>query len=265
MTQLLQLEQAKLFFTKTGTGDRVLIAFHGFGQSNQAFHTLASELSDIYTLYAFDIFFHGQSSWSLREQPLEKDFWSRMMNKFLEEQSISGFSLLGFSMGGKFALATLEAFPERVEKIFLLAPDGIKTSMWYSLATYPVALRNLFKSMIQKPQRFNAIARFAHRIGLIDKGILRFTESQMNTVEKRERVYYSWVAFRHLTFDMNVIAQLIHQHNTKLIMILGKFDKIITLKNMQSLLQKVKQYELEILEVGHNGVIDASIKILKNK
>lgn len=46
-------------------------------------------------------------------------------------------------------------------------------------------------------------------------------------------------------------------------MILGKFDKVITKKNMNALLHKVNEYQLEILETGHNGVIDGSIDVLK--
>lgn len=260
---LLELEQAKLYFRKTGTGERTLIAFHGFGQSSHVFDTLAASVSHAYTLYVFDIFFHGNSEWGLGERPLEKGFWNRLMKKFLDEQSITSFSLLGFSMGGKFVLTTLEAFPDRVKEVFLLAPDGIKTSPWYSLATYPVSLRNVFKSMIKKPNRFHALANTAFRLGLIDKGILRFVESQMNTEEKRNRVYYAWVVFRHLTFRMGTIARVVNQHNIRLVMILGKFDKIITLKNMNTLLRKVKTYQLEIPETGHTGVIEASIPILK--
>lgn len=263
--QLLQLEHAKLYFTKTGKGEHILIAFHGFGQSSHVFDKLAASLSDSYTVFLIDIFFHGKSEWGLDEQPLEKEFWSRLMEKFLDEQSISEFSLLGFSMGGKFALATLEGFPNRIQEIFLLAPDGVKTSMWYSLATYPLALRNLFKSMIKKPQRFHTVVSFVFRLGLLDKGISRFAESQMNTEEKRKRVYYSWVVFRHLTFNMSVVSELLNQHNIKLVMILGKFDKIITKKNMNLLLRKVNHYKVEILEVGHNELIQASIpSLVKN-
>jgi len=261
----LQSEQATLHYTKTGNSARTLIAFHGFGQTSEAFHGLARALSDSYTIYLFDIFFHGDSTWALDEHPLEKVTWAALMEKFLTQESINTFSLLGFSMGGKFVLATLEAFPEKVNEIFLLAPDGIKTSMWYSLATYPIAFRKLFKSMIAHPNRFAAIAHTAQRIGLINKGILRFVESQMNTEEKRKRVYYSWVVFRHLSFDMDTISKLINQNNIRLVMIVGKFDKVITPRNMNALLRKVPNAHLEIPHTGHNGVIEASIQILKNK
>jgi len=259
----LQPEHATLHFTKAGNGEQTLIAFHGFGQTGEAFHALADALSDQYTIYLFDLFFHGNSEWKLDEHPIEKITWKALMDKFLGDHFITNFSVLGFSMGGKFALATLEAFPDQVKEIFLLAPDGIKTSMWYSLATYPVMFRKLFKSMITHPGRFTSIAHVAHRIGLIDKGILRFVESQMNTEEKRKRVYYSWVVFRHLKFDMASIAGIINNNKVRLVMIVGKFDKVITPQNMHALLRHVKSYTLEIPEIGHNGVIEASIRILK--
>lgn len=258
----LQSEHATLHFTKTGNGERTLIAFHGFGQTGEAFHALADALSDRYTVYLFDIFFHGKSEWRLNEHPIEKKTWKLLMESFLTGHSISNFSVLGFSMGGKFALATLEAFPEHAKEIFLLAPDGIKTSLWYSLATYPIMLRKLFKSMITHPNRFTSIARFAHRAGLIDKGILRFVESQMNTEEKRRRVYYSWVVFRHLKFDMTAIANTINRYAIRLVLVAGKFDKVITIQNMKLLLDKVKVYELATPDTGHNGVIEASIPAL---
>lgn len=245
-------------------GKNVLFAFHGFGQTAQIFNKLSESLSVNYTIYSFDLFFHGNSTWRYDEQPLEKQFWNSIVEKILAEESITEFSVLGFSIGGKFALATLEGFPKQVKEIFLLAPDGIKTSMWYSLATYPYVFRKLFKSMIRKPERFNAIAKFAFRMKLIDKGILRFVESQINTEEKRKRVYLSWVVFRHLSFDMKQISNTINQHKINLTVIVGRFDKIITAKNMKSLVRFVPHARLEILEAGHNSIIDASVEILKN-
>lgn len=244
-----------LSFSTAGNGPRALLAFHGFGQDRHVFKELSEKFSGHYTLYVFDLYFHGTSQWNKGEQPLERPFWKELLTEFLVQHRIEKFDLLGFSMGGKFALATLEAFPEKTGKAFLLAPDGIKTSMWYSLATYPLFLRNFFKSMIMKPQRFHAIANTAFKLGLIDKGILRFTESQMNTTEKRERVYYSWVVFRHLKFNVDLLAEQIVSHNIEMTIVVGRHDKIITAGNMKRLLKKVMTARLEILETGHNGLI----------
>lgn len=263
MTASVTFAHATLYYSKSGNGKQILLAFHGFGQTGSVYEKLAASLADRYTIYSFDLFFHGNSTWPFGEKPLEKDFWKSFMEQFFSENNIETYSVFGFSMGAKFALATLEAFPQQTKEIFLLAPDGIKTSFWYSLATYPVAFRNLFKSMIRKPQRFSALIQIAYRLRVVDKGIIRFVESQMNTEEKRNRVYFSWVVFRHLKFNMHHIASLINTNAVSLVMITGKYDKIITTKNMNRLLKKVKHYTSLTPETGHNGIIDASIKILR--
>jgi len=250
-----EYQGTKLHFTKSGNGEKTLLAFHGFGQDNQAFKQLESKLQNHFTLFTFDIFFHGKSEWNKVEAPLEKLFWKNLLTEFLKHHKINRFNLLGFSMGGKFVLASLEAFPTKVDQVFLLAPDGIKTNIWYSLATYPLILRKFFKSMVMKPERFQSITATANKLGFIDKGVLRFAESQMNTEAKRQQVYLSWVVFRHLKFKTDAIAHHINSNNIRLTMVVGKHDKIITVKNMARLLKKVPNHILEILDTGHTSLI----------
>lgn len=242
----------ELFYTKLGNGKDVLLLFHGFGQDNTAFTPLARALSHRYTCYIFDLYFHGKSKWAHNEQPLEKKVWRAILQRFLHENQIDSFSLLGYSMGGKFVLATLEAYADKVTKVFLLAPDGVKTNFWYYLATYPVLLRKLFKSMIHHQDRFLSISRTLNRIGIIDKSILRFAEYQMNTTEKRERVYYSWVVFRKLKFNITALAALANQHAIPVTIIVGKYDKVITPASMNTFVKQLHQPRFIVLEAGHN-------------
>lgn len=255
-------KEATLHFHKSGNGQHVLLGFHGFGQDRRAFERL--EHDERYTLFLFDIFFHGKSEWRNGEEPLEKFFWNQLMTEFLNQYRIDRFSLVGFSMGGKFVLATLEAFPHKIDSVFLLAPDGIKTSLWYSLATYPSIIRRFFKSMITRPGRFVQLARLSNKIGLIDKSMLRFVEFQMNTEAKRKQVYLSWVVFRHLQFNMNRIANIINTNNISLTIVIGQYDKIIRVRDMNRLLKKVKQYSLQTPQTGHTGVLSKVDQILVN-
>ncbi len=262
MHHILTYKNSTLSYQKSGHGDKVMLLFHGFGQHHRAFAALTETLASQCTLYAFDLFFHGNSQWNEGEQPLEKVMWKEIIVHLLNEHKIEKFSVLGFSLGGKFALTTLELFPQQIEHVFLLAPDGIKTNFWYSLATYPLLLRKFFKSMILKPGHLHAITSILHGLHLVDNSLLRFAESQMDTQEKRERVYYSWVVFRHLHLDLKNLAGLIKSHPIKLTMIVGKHDKIISTQNMQHLLRHLQDYQLEILDTGHNGVIAGSIPVL---
>jgi pimeloyl-ACP methyl ester carboxylesterase len=240
---------AILSVKKYGTGREALLLFHGYGQDATVFKGFEG--------YSIDLFFHGKSVWPNDEEPLEKEEWKALVSEFLDKNEIGAFRVLGFSMGAKFALATLEAFPDRVKEIILLAPDGIKTSFWYSLATYPIAFRKFFRSMIGNHKRFVQIASMAKKLGLIDKGVLRFVETQMDSEEKRKRVYYSWVVFRHLSFDLDKIAGLINKNKIKLRLFVGRHDKIITAANMKRFISKVPDAEFEILDAGHNNLIRA--------
>jgi pimeloyl-ACP methyl ester carboxylesterase len=238
--------------------------FHGFGQDNYSFFPLSQVISSQYTAYVFDLYFHGQSRWGHNEDPLEKEHWKCTLEKFFRQYEIDRFSLAGYSLGGKFVLATLEAFPEKTEGVVLLAPDGIKTSFWYSLATYPLAFRKIFKSMIDHPERFQTIARIFFRWGFVKKGVLKFAEYQMNTREKRARVYLSWVVFRHLKFDLDNIAKLINLHKIPLTVVVGQFDQVIKPKSMERLLSKVERYVFETPEVGHTGLVAVSGAYFRN-
>lgn len=262
MYSLVTYKDSLLAYQKSGYGEKVLLLFHGFGQHHKVFETLTEALSTSFTLYAFDLFFHGQSKWNQDEQTLEKEMWREIMLQFLTENKVDHFSVLGFSLGGKFALASVELFPDRIEQVILLAPDGIKTNFWYSLATYPFLLRRFFKSMILKPGRLHTITSLLHTLHVVDNGLLRFAETQMDTQEKRERVYYSWVVFRHLKFEMKAIARILETHSMRLTLIVGKHDKIITTENMNHLLCHLQDYQFEVLDTGHNGVIAGSIPIL---
>lgn len=255
MDQSIQYENTILHYRISGTGQKPLLIFHGFGQDRLAFTEFLKKISSDYTIYSFDIFFHGHSEWNQGEKPLEKSYWKKLLSVFLSHHKIDRFSLMGFSLGGKFALASLELFPEKTADIFLLAPDGIKISPWYTLATFTSGTRQLFQSMVLKPERFHWIANLAFRLGFIDKGILRFVESQMNTKEKREQVYFSWVVFRRLKFNLNHIASLINSNNIGVSIYVGKYDKVITAPSMERLLKHVARHKFEILETGHNGLI----------
>src|SRR5688572_1861817 len=158
-----------LHYAKAGNGEIHLLVFHGFGQDLSVFDFLARSLKQDYTFYIFDLYFHGKSKWAYDERPLEKSEWKETIALFLAQNNIDVFHVAGFSLGGKFALATLEAFPNKIKKMFLIAPDGIKTSFWYSLATYPVLLRKIFKSMILHPNRFTRLTQLLTRAKLVDQ------------------------------------------------------------------------------------------------
>jgi pimeloyl-ACP methyl ester carboxylesterase len=261
--EFIEINNSKLFYKKYGTGEKIMLAFHGYGQSHYYYQKFAGSLAEGYTTFAFDLFFHGKSVWAHNEKLLTKEEWNTFMKLFFEKYKIKMFSMVGFSMGGKFLLTTLEEYFEKVDQVIFIAPDGIKTNFWYSLATYPQGFRNIFKSFIMRPKGFFNIVQIMKKTGIMDKGILKFANLQMDTMSKRRKVYLTWVVFSLMKFDINKIAHLINSHHIKVDMYLGKYDKIITKNNMARLLRKLKVYQLNILNCGHNHLIDEVANQLK--
>ncbi len=251
-----------LHYVKVGNGKHPLLVFHGFGQDHTLYVPLTKSLSSKYTLYIIDLFFHGKSEWNEGERPIDKKEWNAIVQTLLHEQQIAHFSILAYSMGGKFALTTLEGFASRIRDLILIAPDGIKTNIWYSMATYPKGLRRLFKSMISRHNRFAWIATRLANSKLVDRGLIRFADFQMNSEEKRRRVYYSWVVFRHLKFDVREIARLLNGNGIRLTMFTGQHDKVIQSKDMRRLLRHVKDFHEEILDSGHTGLLKEALQFI---
>ena len=111
----------------------MLVALHGFGRTCEDFAILEPSLGTIYTIYAFDLHFHGKSpSYPHRaETPFTPHEIAVFFSAFAEEKKVAKFSILGYSLGGRIALNLVEQCPDRIERTFLAAPDGLKTKPWY--------------------------------------------------------------------------------------------------------------------------------------
>ncbi len=254
--------KTKLHYQKLGSGPKVLLAFHGFGQDSSYLLPVAEALHSQFTIYAFDLFFHGKSWLEKEHAPLTKAFLTDLIRRFLVKEKIGKFSVTGFSMGGKFALTVLESFPEQIHSFYLVAPDGIKTSFWYNVATYPGWLAGFFKRTVVKPKPFFRMVHTLNRYQLMHPGVLRFASFQMNSPAKRLKIYKSWTGFRLLTFDIPEIVKLLNHHKIPVIMFFGTFDQIITAKALQFFTRALDNCQVVILKTGHTHLLEEVGKYL---
>ncbi len=254
-----------LFYYKAGSGGLPLFVFHGFGQSHRAFESWVPHLEKKYTLLLVDVYFHGKSTWTDVDRPLEKAAWKEVVELILKEENITTFSLSGYSLGGKFALATLEAFPASTKELYLIAPDGVTRNFWYTVATGSAPLRKLFKSMIGTDRRFTRLAQIAKTLRLADRTTLRFAANQMNTVGKRQRVFNVWVVFRRLRFDMRRISAQIDRHGIAVTIIAGRYDRIVPPHTLKRPLERLKDIRFHVVGTGHNDLISAAVPFLAER
>jgi pimeloyl-ACP methyl ester carboxylesterase len=245
-----------------GSGQKTILAFHGFGQDNKFIIPLVNSFED-YTIYSFDLFFHGKSAWNNNDLPITKSFLNELMEKFFIEKGIENFSLLGYSIGCKFVFSILESFGARLERVILIAPDGIYNNFWYSFSTKFWLTRRAFNQTAEHPSIFLSVTSLLEKLNVADKALLKFAKTQMNTREKRLRVYHSWVVFRLLLVNPSITASVLNDNNIDLEIYLAKNDKVIEEKHLRKFLMKVKNCRIEIIDAFHHNLISKVAEHLK--
>ena len=258
MTDRIVYLNSALFYYKEGAGPKIILLFHGFGQDHGVFAGWVDALKAEYTIYTFDLFFHGKSYWS-NPHAIEKEDWKKILQLFLEQEQVASFEIAGFSIGARFAFATLENFPQQVNRVVVIAPDGIAPNFWYRLATGTSLMRSFFRNLMLKPGRLQAIIHFVKFWRFESRGLLRFTEFQINTQEKRQRIYSSWVYFRLLKFDGQALRDLLNSKKIETIFILGKSDTIISTGKIKKFAKTLVNHQLQIMDAGHHELITKGI------
>lgn len=246
---------SQLHYQKYGSGTRVVLAFHGYGQGEGHWRSMVGVLGPEVTVYAFDLFYHGRSRLVKTDSPLTKARLGELLGEFLREQQLTQFSLLAFSMGAKFALTAAETFPEQVEQLWLIAPDGLQRQFWYSLATYPPWMRGVLGRAVLRPQRLLRFLDSLHQRRLVDSNLVRFAQWQLDSREKRLRVYRSWVGFRRLTFDLRRLAATLNRRPTPVTFFLGRHDRVIPHAGLQRFIGLLAAADTVLLDAGHAGLI----------
>jgi pimeloyl-ACP methyl ester carboxylesterase len=255
---------AEMNYYVFGNGERVLLAFHGYGQSAAVFRNLTSSLPE-YRIYSFDLFFHGNSVWKSQSNLLNPEIWGQLIRQFLKKEQIDEFSLLGFSLGGKVALATYILYAAKVKRLYLLAPDGVTLSPWYVLATQLAVGRKIFHFLIRKAKFSALIIELLQYTRLIHQKIGRFVKREMATEDQRNRVYKTWLLYRGLNSHIQHIIELLQAGKQPVEFYVGKYDQVINKKQIHPLLKEGIHYSYDVLSSGHTHLIEAFADFKKNQ
>lgn len=229
MRHSFQCEGINLEYEIFGTGKQPLFAFHGFGNDASMFRVLEPSLGKKYTIYSFNLPFHGSST--VDEETGIHGIDTLQLQKFFRgfmwEVHTTFFSSAGFSIGGKIALKLIELFPDEVKEVFLFAPDGIKISFWYHFVTRSGLGRWTYKRMTRHPRRYMHIVRALEFMGLVHPRTANFVRSSLDSKEKRETIFNTWMCFRYLEPDTDKIRRIVNANGIGFHLFFGKFDKVI--------------------------------------
>ncbi len=257
--------KGKLAYLKTGNGSDVVLIFHGFGQSHQDMLPFDEIRNQNQRFIYIDMFYHGRSQWLDSRRKLDRIQWIELIKLLQKQENFEQFNLVGYSMGGKFSMLTYELFVNEVKSLTLLAPDGIKTGLWYSMANYPNFIHPVFKRMVFKPNRFFGITDGLNSAGLVEKSFVKFVKTQLETRSNRAQAYFVWKVFGGIQLQLGKIIQLANTHQTPITLFIGDHDKMVTAENLDRFQSKIAHLKQVTLPVGHGKLIEATVNYLNAK
>jgi pimeloyl-ACP methyl ester carboxylesterase len=212
--------------TCEGGGEELLICLHGFGEQAQGFGRLTSTLGEIFTLVALDLPMHGQTTWN-ENRAFTKEDMEAIIRLVLERQQHKSFSLMGYSMGGRVALCVLQDMASQIQRLYLLAPDGLRNNPWHMFVTQTSIGNRLFKHVTYHPKLFFGLLNTWNRLKLLNKSVYKLAFNSMYKLEKREQVYSVWTCMRKMMPDKKLCKKLLALHKIPTLLIFGKFDRVI--------------------------------------
>lgn len=251
---ILQYKQSSVHYRYGGKGSKLLCCLHGYGETAATFDFLNSHLGEEYSIIAIDLPYHGATQWKEGLQFSVQDLNNIVRAVFADRGHApdARFTLMGFSMGGRAALCLIESIPQQIERVLLLAPDGLKVNAWYWLATQTFIGNRLFRFTMYYPGWFFSLLNIGYKLGMINLSVYKFTRHYIHDAAIRHELYNRWTCMRRISPDLRHIKQNVQQFQIPVRLLYGQYDRIILPQPGERFRKGIEQWcTITMLPAGH--------------
>lgn len=256
-----ETESSSLHYYEYGTGDEILLAFHGFGMQGTQFKVLEKALGVKYKIVSFDLFFHGDTqiqdtSVENIRKGLQSVHFAEQIAHFLDVTypQVAKVSLLSYSIGTRMALCLIENIPQRIANTYLIAPDGIEANILLKLGGANIIVNRFFYTLVYSPRTVNFLLKMLLKLRYIDDAVYRILNAEFNTTATRLASYNTITYYGKLFFDKRKLAKSINEHNLNCHLYFGKKDKLFPTKIGARFARLLNNPNLHIFDDGHELV-----------
>jgi pimeloyl-ACP methyl ester carboxylesterase len=258
--RLLTYKNSQVSYYRFGAGPRLVICFHGYAEEARLYSFLETHAGNQFTFYSIDLPFHGKTKWNEGLNFSHSDLQQIIRTILVEtneqrETRNEKLLLMGFSLGGRIALSFYQAQPESVEKIILLAPDGLIVNFWYWFSTQTWIGNKVFSFSMKYPGWFFAFLKLVNKLGLVNASVFKFVNYYIGKKEARQLLYQRWTGLRKLKPNLNRIKHLICQYKTQTRLVYGKYDRIILPVRGEKFQKGIEEFcTVTVIASGHQVV-----------
>lgn len=140
----IRVDSLEIAYVEEGLGKETIIFIHGLGSYLPAWKKNIEELKKDFRCIAIDLPGYGKSS--KERYPGSMKFYAETVRGFMDAKGIDQATLAGHSMGGQISMFFALAYPQRAERLMLMAPAGFETFTagqkdWFRTALTPEGVR----------------------------------------------------------------------------------------------------------------------------
>lgn len=240
----------RLQYLQWGSGKKLLIALHGYGNNARMFEGLAAMLASDYTIVALNLPYHGESEWN-RHEPWMAVELVEMIGLLMKAHNVEACSLTGYSLGGRICLKLLELMPARILQVTLLAPDGLVPNKMYRFVTANPAGKRIFSHFLDKPDGYMKVLGWMERKRLLDPAKKRFMDQYVSEATTRQFLKKVWPNLGALVPNPQKVRNNITAYNIPVHLFVGKHDRVILLPHALTFASEMPLVFLHVLDKGH--------------
>jgi pimeloyl-ACP methyl ester carboxylesterase len=248
----LAYRSSEIHYVTSGNGPRLLLCFHGYGRNALSFAFLFPYLQQEYKIVAVDMPFHGQTSWREGKYFTPTHLAELVAAILQHEHHKTAYSVMGFSMGGRVVLRLFQQYPDVIDRLALVAPDGLFVNKWYWLATQTSIGNRMFRYTTESPTLLRRIADTGKRIKQINPGIYKFVDYYIGDRQVRQELYERWTGFSKISPDTASIVKAANDYKVPLRMLYGRYDRIIRHIHGERLCSQINDCKIDIADTGHH-------------
>lgn len=231
-----------------------LLTFSGYSDAAKQYQVLQNVFECAnYCIIAIDLPHHGNTVWK-ENQFTYNDLYIIIENILIKE-NIQKFECMGFSYGGRLILSFLEDFAPRIERLWLLAPEGL-VSKWVSAAgNLPLWVRKGLAKRLERPEKFLLLVEKLTKWGLVPTFTRSFLRFHLSSVQRRKRMFTFWLA--HDEFKLKNISYKLSLLPTEVF--LGEKDELFPPRKMQRFLKPFKNIRLHLIADENHQILNEKL------
>jgi pimeloyl-ACP methyl ester carboxylesterase len=240
---------ARVHCLRFGQGPNLLVALHGFGDRARLFAILEGALAARYTVVAFDLPFHGQTQWPHRT--FTKADTLALVRQIMAHEHKDRLSLMGYSFGARLVQAMLPDLLPQLDKLYLLAPDGIRTKGMAAAVRTPMWVRTAMFHALKKPHWFLSLLRLGSRLQVVPPLILHFLSFNLTRPERYQRAFGCWFALDSFYLPRHRIKAIWRESGLPVDIYFGTKDEMIHYKTVKKMVEGVHNVRIFRMVAGH--------------